>query len=51
MFIEMPKIRSNGVLRTCGKPGSFTADSTIIQGTLVKDSIKYGEIDKIEITE
>lgn len=32
-------------------PGSFTADSTIIQGTLVKDSIKYGEIDKIEITE
>lgn len=32
-------------------PGSFTADSTIIQGTLIKDSIKFGEITKIEITE
>ena len=32
-------------------PGSFTADSTIIQGTVVKDSIRYGETAKIEITE
>ncbi len=32
-------------------PGTFTADSTIIQGTLIKDSIRYGESTEIEITE
>ena len=32
-------------------PGWFTADSTIIQGTLVKDSIKFGESEKIRITD
>lgn len=32
-------------------PGSFTADSTIIQGTLVKDSIKFGKAAEINIAE
>lgn len=32
-------------------PGSFTADGTIIQGTLVKDSIKIEEATRLEITE
>lgn len=32
-------------------PGFFTADSTIIQGTVVKDSIRFGDTDRIKITE
>lgn len=30
-------------------PGSFTADSTIIQGTVAKESINFGETAKIQI--
>jgi len=32
-------------------PGTFTADSTIIQSTVVKDSIRFGDKAKIKITE
>ncbi|AGC67529.1 alpha-2-macroglobulin domain protein [Thermoclostridium stercorarium subsp. stercorarium DSM 8532] len=32
-------------------PGTFTADSTIVQGSVVKDSIKFGDAVKIKITE
>ncbi len=32
-------------------PGSFTADSTIMQGTLVKDSLQFGESIMITITD